>query len=113
MRPTKVWDVFSAVFGRLLSFFFVLTLLLLLLYVLGSYQEFLDSSQEWLLRIARISLAGVVFTGVNSLVLIVIRAFAGARFRVGRFAVVLLAVILGIALLGTLTFLSTWFQGSV
>ncbi len=112
MRLADTIDRVRVIFGKLLGFFFVLSLLLLLLYALGSYQEFLDSSQLWLLRVIRISLGGVVFTGLYGAVLMIIGAATRRRFPGLRFVLTLLAVVMCAALLLVLTFLSSWFQGS-
>ena len=71
-----------------------------------------DYAHRWFSCAGMLVTTNDAFTGVNSIVLIVIRAFTGGRFQGGRFALILLAVVVCTAVLGVLTFLSTWFQGS-
>jgi hypothetical protein len=53
-------------------FFFIFSLLLFLLYLLGNFQEFLDSTQIFLIKLLKISLLAEVFLGILYILLVFI-----------------------------------------
>ena len=63
----------SSFAGRAVVFFFVLSALLCFFYALGNYQDFLDSTQLFLLRLLRVSLEIELFCGVWLAVFLVYR----------------------------------------
>lgn len=94
--------------ARGVVFFFVLSLLLFCLYLLGNFQEFLDSTQIFLLDALRLSLLAEVFLGVLYIFLV----FFLRRQR--RYLVKLVLCFLSVlgcwVLLLGVSFLSAWFQ---
>jgi hypothetical protein len=94
--------------GRAAVFFFVLSLLVLALYLLGNFQDFLDSSQLLLLSILRISLLAEILTALAYFLMI----FLLGRWRryPGRLVLCFLAAVFSTALLLAVSFLSAWFQ---
>ena len=56
--------------ARAVVFFFIFSLLLFLLYLLGNFQEFLDSTQIFLIKLLKISLLTEVFLGVLYILLV-------------------------------------------
>jgi len=94
--------------ARAVVFFFIFSLLLFLLYLLGNFQEFLDSTQILLIRLLKSSLLTEVFFG--SLYLLLVFILRRQRRYVGRVILCCLATLTCFALLLTFSFLSAWFQ---
>ena len=94
--------------ARGVVFFFVLSLLLFALYLLGNFQEFLDSTQVFLLDFLRLSLLGEVFLGV--LYIFLVFFLRRQRRYFGKLVLCFLAVVFCWVLLLGISFLSAWFQ---
>ncbi len=87
-------------------FCFLLSLLTLALYLLGNFQEFLDSTQVLLLILLRLALiAGILSALTYAVVSLVV-----GRPRAGRLILCFLSVVYSAALLLVTGFLSAWFQ---
>jgi hypothetical protein len=87
-------------------FCFLLSQLALALYLLGNFQEFLDSTQALLLVLLRLALiAGILAT----LTYVVVSFFAG-RTRAGRLILCFFSIVYSAALLLVTGFLAAWFQ---
>jgi hypothetical protein len=93
---------------RMRRVFFVLAALLFALYLLGNFQEFLDSTQALLLRLLRPALLAEVLLALLYIVLLLVRA--RRRLLVGRLVLSFLSVVLCAGLLLATGFLSAWFQ---
>ncbi len=92
--------------GRTAVFCFLLSLLTLALYLLGNFQEFLDSTQVLLLILLRLALiAGILSALTYAVVSLVV-----GRPRAGRLILCFLSVVYSAALLLVTGFLSAWFQ---
>jgi hypothetical protein len=92
--------------GRAAVFCFALSQLALALYLLGNFQEFLDSTQVMLLVLLRLALiAGIL----SALTYFVVSFFAG-RARAGRLILCFLSIVYSAGLLLVTGFLSAWFQ---
>jgi hypothetical protein len=92
--------------GRAAVFCFVLSMLALALYLLGNFQEFLDSTQVLLLTVLRLALLAEVLSAL----LYIPVSLALGRHRVGRLLLCFLSAVYSIALLLATGFLSAWFQ---
>ena len=92
--------------GRAAVFCFVLSILALALYLLGNFQEFLDSTQVLLLTVLRLALLAQVLSAL----LYVPVSFALGRQRVARLLLCFLSAAFSVALLLATGFLSAWFQ---
>jgi len=94
--------------ARGVVFFFIFSLLLFLLYLLGNFQEFLDSTQIFLIKLLKISLLTEVFLGVLYIVLV----FVLRRQRRYYLKLIFcsLSVVISYLLLLAFSFLSAWFQ---
>jgi hypothetical protein len=92
--------------GRTAVFCFVLSQLALALYLLGNFQEFLDSTQVLLLALLRLAL----LAGILSALAYAVVSFAAGRPRAGRLILCFLSVVYGAALLLVTGFMSAWFQ---
>ena len=86
----------------------MLSLLLLCLYLLGNFQEFLDSTQIFLLDTLRLSLLAEVFVGV--LYIFLVFFLRRQRRYVVKLVLCFLSVVLCWTLLLGVSFLSAWFQ---
>jgi hypothetical protein len=92
--------------GRAAVFFFLLSVLVLALYLLGNFQDFLDSTQVLLLTLLRLALLAEILLALLYIPL----SIALGRQRVGRLLLCLLSAAYGVALLLATGFLSAWFQ---
>ena len=92
--------------GRAAAFCFLLSLLVLALYLLGNFQEFLDATQVLLLTTLRLALLAEILL---SLLYIPVSIILG-RQRAVRLLLCFLSVLYGLALLLATGFLSAWFQ---
>ena len=86
----------------------LLALLLLCLYLLGNFQEFLDGTQIFLLDALRLSLLAEVFLGVLYISLVFF--LRRQRRYVVKLVMCFLSVLFCWALLLGVSFLSAWFQ---
>ena len=87
-------------------FCLVLSQLALALYLLGNFQEFLDSTQALLLVLLRLTL----IAGLLSALTFAVVSFLVRRPRVGRLILCFLSIVYGGALLLVTGFLSAWLQ---
>jgi hypothetical protein len=94
--------------ARAVVFFGIFSLLLFLLYLLGNFQEFLDSSQIFLIRLLKISLLSEVFTGLLYVVLVFM--LRRQRRFLGKLILCSLSILGSFFLLLVFSFLSAWFQ---
>ena len=92
--------------GRTAVFCFLLSQLALALYLLGNFQEFLDSTQVLLLTLLRLAL----LAGILSSLTYAVVSFAARRPRAGRLILCFLSIVYNAALLLVTGFLSAWFQ---
>ena len=111
-RPTKgrifILSSLYWLVARGVVFFFLLSLLLLLLYLLGNFQEFLDTTQVFLLDALRFTLLAEVFLGV--LYILVVFVLKRQRRHFVKVILCFLSLLLCWALLLGVSFLVTWFQ---
>lgn len=94
--------------ARGVVFFFIFSLLLFLLYLLGNFQEFLDTTQIFLIKLLKTSLLTEVFLGALYIVLVFI--VGQQRRRYLKLILCSLSVVLSYLLLLAFSFLSAWFQ---
>jgi hypothetical protein len=94
--------------ARTVVFFFIFSLLLFLLYLLGNFQEFLDSTQIFLIQLLKISLLAEVFVGL--LYLLMVFLLRRQRRFLGKVILCSLSVTACFMLLLAFSFLSAWFQ---
>jgi hypothetical protein len=92
--------------GRSAVFCFVLSQMALALYLLGNFQEFLDSTQVLLLVLLRLAL----IAGILSALTFAVVSFLVHRPRAGRLILCFLSIVYSAALLLVTGFLSAWFQ---
>jgi hypothetical protein len=71
--------------SRAVIFFFILSVLSFLLYLLGNFQEFLDSTQLYLLGLLRVSLLSQLFAGLLYIVFVFL---LGRHLRASHWPVV-------------------------
>ncbi len=100
----------SSFAGRAVVFFFVLSVLLCFFYVLGTYQDFLDSTQLTLLSLLRISLGCEIACAIWLAVFLVYRAVYERRLFVVRWVLLLAALSFSAGLLIVLRFVQQWLQ---
>jgi len=89
-------------------FFFIFSLLLFLLYLLGNFQEFLDSTQIFLIQLLKISLLAEVFAGL--LYLVMVFMLRRQRRFLGKVILCSLSVLASFVLLLAFSFLTAWLQ---
>jgi len=98
----------SSFAGRAVVFFFIVSLLCLLLYILGNYQDFLDSTQIFLLACLRVSLSLEMCAGVWLAGFLVYRSFSEHRPFVVRWILLALAFSASAVLLAALRLVQQW-----
>lgn len=104
----KTW-LFSLL-GRLILFFVLFSLLILFLYIIGNYQEFLDSSQFLLLKILEVvSLFGGICATYYIFFLFFI-VLVEKKLLILRFILTIISIVLCIILFSGIKFLSSWFN---
>jgi hypothetical protein len=94
--------------ARTVVFFFIFSLLLFLLYLLGNFQEFLDSTQIFLIQLLKISLLAEVFAGL--LYLVMVFMLRRQRRFLGKVILCSLSVLASFVLLLAFSFLTAWLQ---
>ena len=94
--------------ARGVVFFFVMSLLMVCLYLLGNFQEFLDTTQIFLLDTLRLSLLAEVFLGV--LYIFLVFFLRRQRRYVVKLILCFVSVLFCWVLLLGVSFLSAWFQ---
>ena len=94
--------------ARSVVFFFIFSLLLFLLYFLGNFQEFLDSTQIFLIRLLKVSLLAEVFVGL--LYILMVFLLRRQRRFLGKVILCSLSVAASLVLLLAFSFLTAWFQ---
>jgi hypothetical protein len=100
----------SSFVGRAVVFFFLLSVLLLLLYVVGNYQDFLDSTQLFLLMCLRVCLTLEMVTGVWLAGFLIFRNFGERRLLLVRWILLTLSVCASAVLLAALRLFQQWLQ---
>ena len=108
MKGYRFLSHVSSFAGRAVVFFFLVSLLLLLLYVLGNYQDFLDSTQLFLLASLRVSLSLEIVTGVWLAGFLVYRNVSERRPFVVRWILLALAFSISAVLLAALRLVQQW-----
>jgi hypothetical protein len=94
--------------ARTVVFFFIFSLLLFLLYLLGNFQDFLDSTQIFLIQLLKVSLLAEVFVGL--LYLLMVFLMRRQRRFLGKVILCSLSVVTSFVLLLAFSFLTAWFQ---
>ena len=89
-------------------FFFIFSLLLFLLYLLGNFQDFLDSTQIFLIQLLKVSLLAEIFVGL--LYLLMVFLLRRQRRFLGKVILCSLSVVTSFVLLLAFSFLTAWFQ---
>lgn len=106
----KTW-LFSLL-GRLTAFLALLSLLILFLYIIGNYQQFLDSSQLLLLKILEtVSLFGAI-SGIYYIFFIFFIGLMEKKVMVLRLVLTILIILVCVFLFSGIKFLSSWFTFS-
>jgi len=98
------------VLEKVRNFLFVFSILLLVLYILGNLQNFLDRSQIVLLKVLMVA---TLIGGILSLYSFLYRMIFGAlhgRFSFGRIFSCILIFLFNASVLIVLKFFSAWFQ---
>ena len=110
MEGYRFLRLVSSLMGRAVAFLFVLAVLFFFFYALGSTQEFVDSTQLFLLSALRLVLWLELALGVWYAVSLVYRTVAEHRFPVGRCVFLVLCLVISGALLVALQFVRQWLQ---
>ncbi len=110
MKGYRFLSRVSSFTGRAVVFFFLLSVLFFFFYMLGNYQDFLDSTQMLLLFLLRISLSLELVTGVWLGGLLVYRNAREHRPLVVRWILLILSLIICGVLLTALRFVQQWLR---
>ena len=110
MRHYRFLSHMSSFAGRAVVFFFITSAMLFFFYVLGNYQDFLDSTQLFLLSLLRISLSLELVTGVWLAGFLIYRNVNEKRPFIVRWLLLLLSFAVCSVLLAALRFVQQWLQ---
>ena len=100
----------SSFAGRLLAFSFLLSLLLVFLWLAGNAQGFLDGTQAAILAFLRWTLIVEIAAGAWTSGLLVARTVRERRLFPVRFVLAAVSLAAGTALLASLGFLQAWLR---
>ena len=100
----------SSFAGRAVAFFFLISVLLLFFYLLGNYQDFLDSTQIFLLSLLHISLGLQLACGVWLGGFLVYRNMHEHRRFLLRWILLIASFVCSAALLVALSYVQQWLQ---
>lgn len=100
----------SSFAGRLLAFAFLVSLLLAFLWLAGSLQEFLDTTQSVILAALRQALLVALAAGAWTLGTLVARCIAERRVLAVRLLLALFSMAAAAALLASLGLLQAWLR---
>ena len=110
MKGYRFLSQVSSYTGRAVVFFFLISALLFFVYLLGNYQDFLDSTQSTLLSLLRVALSLELLTGAWLAVLLVYRGISERRVLAVRWVLLILSLFLCGALLAALRMVQQWLQ---
>ena len=100
----------SSFTGRAVAFFFIISILLLFFYLIGNYQDFLDSTQIFLLSLLHVSLGFELTCGVWLAGFLVYRNRHEHRRSLFRWILLILSLVCCAALLLALSYVQQWLQ---
>jgi hypothetical protein len=100
----------SSFTGRAVAFFFVVSILLLFFYLVGNYQDFLDSTQIFLLSLLHVSLGLQLACGVWLAGFLVYRNRHEHRRFLLRWILLILSFVFCAGLLVALSYVQQWLQ---
>ncbi len=105
-RKRRIW--LQVVLTRLCVLFFALNIIVFALFLIGNLQEFLDSTQLLLLRIAAVSSFLYVVFGVYSMILAIVQIIRGGYVHALRFVLNIFGLIISGGVLFFSNFLQSW-----
>ncbi len=108
MKEYRFLTHVSSFAGRAVVFFFVVSLISLFLYVLGNYQDFLDSTQFFLLGCLRVSLSLQIVCSIWLGGFLVTRAVREHRPFVARWILLAVSFCVSTVLLAALRLVQQW-----
>ena len=100
----------SSFTGRAVIFFFSCSALLFFFYVLGNYQDFLDSTQRLILSTLHLSLVLELVCGMYLIVFLIRRNIRERRPFIVRWILLILSLIVCGGLLLALRYIQSWLQ---
>ncbi|MBN1697813.1 MAG: hypothetical protein JW881_09890 [Spirochaetales bacterium] len=96
------------VLGKLTLFLVLFSLLLLFLYIVGNFQEFLDATQIFLLKTLEITLLASAIIATYYIVFLFLIAFLEKKIYLLRLVLAIIAIIICLFLFIALKFLTSW-----
>jgi len=100
----------GAISSRAVWFTFVHALMFLAFYLLGNFQQFLDSSQLVLLRLFEVAAAFTGAFGAYAVIYLIARTLAGSRLPVTRLVATASATVVSVALVLLFKLSQAWFR---
>ncbi len=100
----------SSFTGRAVAFFFIMSIVLLFFYLIGNYQDFLDSTQIFLLSLLHVSLGLQLACGVWLAGFLVYRNVHEHRRLLLRWILLILSFACSAGLLIALRYVQQWLQ---
>jgi len=98
----------SSFTGRAAVFFFFLSLLFFFFFILGNYQDFLDSTQLFLLSLLRLALVLELASAAYFAIFLVRRSFSERHLFILRWVLLVIAMAGSTGLLLALQYVRAW-----
>lgn len=110
MKDNPFLTRLSSFTGRAVAFFFLLSVLLFFFYILGNYQDFLDSTQLFLLSVLRLSLALELASGAYLVLFLIRRNIHERRPFLLRWILLVISMACCAVLLLALQYIRAWLR---
>jgi hypothetical protein len=110
MKGYRFLSRMSSFTGRAAVYFYALSVLLFFFYLLGGYQDFLDSTQVFLLSLLRVTLGLELIACVWLAGFLIYRGVQEHRAFVIRWILVALSLVSSAAFLVALRYVQQWLQ---
>ncbi len=108
MVPRPIW--LQTVIARVCVFFFALTAIAFLLFLLGNLQEFLESTQIALLRTAAISSFLYIICSIYFIGIAIVQAFRRGIVGWYRVVLIILGLVIALGVMLFTNFLQSWIE---
>ncbi len=98
----------SSFAGRAVWFFALASIFLFFFFLLGNYQDFLDTTQTFLLNLLRLSLLLQIVCSALYVPLLIYRCLSERKWYVPRWVILVFGAVFGIVLLVLLSYVQLW-----
>jgi len=103
-------SIFLSILNRAFILFNIISLFLLFLYFLGNFQNFLDSTQVFILQLLEYSVLIAGLLGAYNLAVLIIITMKKGQPNFFRFFLLIISIIINFTLFLSLKFLFSWLK---